>query len=184
MPGRHTRFLATFVLASIIAGGSWYWPTGTEDFQGRSGWWDYRARNRSWHMAQDMPTAVGAPVYAVGDGLVLESKAAAGYGWALVILHEAADGKEFKRSTATSGTLVPRHAAGSRTVVLRFQRRSGSGTWTATRTVPATNHDAGDATRYAAKVRLERGTWRVRAETAADSLHAATVTGWSAITVR
>ena len=44
-------------LAASPASGSWHWPTGTEDFGGRSGRWDYRAGNHSWHMAQDMPAS-------------------------------------------------------------------------------------------------------------------------------
>jgi hypothetical protein len=83
-------------LAATPGSGLWYWPTGTEDFKGRSGWWDYRSSNRSWHMAQDMPAPVGHPVYAVGDGVVLESKPASGYGGVLIVLHRNADGSQFK----------------------------------------------------------------------------------------
>ncbi len=83
-------------LAATPGSGLWYWPTGTEDFKGRSGWWDYRPSNHSWHMAQDMPAPVAHPVFAVGDGVVLESKPASGYGGVLVILHRNADGGQFK----------------------------------------------------------------------------------------
>ena len=83
-------------LAVSPGSGAWYWPTGTEDFGGHSGWWGYRAWNHSWHMAQDMPSAIGHPCYAIGDGVVLESNPDAHYGGVLVILHKAADGKQFK----------------------------------------------------------------------------------------
>lgn len=86
----------TTALAATPGSGLWYWPTGTEDFKGRSGWWDYRSSNHSWHMAQDMPAPVGHPVYAVANGVVLESKPASGYGGVLVILHRNADGTQFK----------------------------------------------------------------------------------------
>jgi hypothetical protein len=83
-------------LAATPGSGLWYWPTGTEDFKGRSGWWDYRPENHSWHMAQDMPASVGHPVYAIADGVVLESKPASGYGGVLVVLHKTATGAQFK----------------------------------------------------------------------------------------
>jgi murein DD-endopeptidase MepM/ murein hydrolase activator NlpD len=83
-------------LAATPGSGLWYWPAGTEDFKGRSGWWDYRPENHSWHMAQDMPASVGHPVYAIADGVVLESKPASGYGGVLVVLHKTATGAQFK----------------------------------------------------------------------------------------
>jgi hypothetical protein len=83
-----------------------------------------------------------------------------------------------------SGKLLPRHAAGSQTVLLRFQRRTRNGTWVEVLTAAATNRDSGTATRYSAGVKLKAGSWRVRAETAADALHAATTAGWFRITVR
>lgn len=93
------------VLATILAppaahgapgSGAWYWPVGTEDFQGWDGWWEYRPGNHSWHMAQDMPAPLGHAVYAIGDGVVLESGADHGYGGVLVVLHTTAQGREFK----------------------------------------------------------------------------------------
>jgi murein DD-endopeptidase MepM/ murein hydrolase activator NlpD len=83
-------------LAVSPGSGAWYWPTGTEDFGGHSGWWDYRPWNHSWHMAQDMPAAVGARCYAIGDGTVLESGDGHGYGGVIVVLHRTAEGKLFK----------------------------------------------------------------------------------------
>ena len=59
--------------------GGWYWPIGTEDFNGWSGWLD--PRGAYVHVAQDMPCAYGRAVYAVGDGVVFISRAdAGGYG--------------------------------------------------------------------------------------------------------
>jgi len=83
-----------------------------------------------------------------------------------------------------SGKLLPRYEAGPQTVLLRFQRRARSGAWVEALTARATNRDSGTATRYGASVTLTAGSWRVRAETAADQLHAATTTGWFRITVR
>jgi hypothetical protein len=83
-----------------------------------------------------------------------------------------------------AGTLAPRHAAGTRTVLLRFQRRSKKSVWVDSLTTATTNRDSGTATRYFARVSLVSGVWRVRAETAADSLHAAATTGWFSIAVR
>lgn len=111
---RATRLVAALVLALSVmlslgtaaclaatpGTGGWYWPTGTEDFSGWSGWWD--ARGGSWHLAQDMHHPAGASVVAIGSGTVLESKYVGGYGpggnqgGAVVILHKTAAGKEFK----------------------------------------------------------------------------------------
>lgn len=92
--------LATSASALYRGTGGWYWPTGTENFGGMSGWWD--DRGGSWHLAQDMAAPCGSSVYAIGDGVVLESKYVARYGpggsdgGAVVILHKTASGKEFK----------------------------------------------------------------------------------------
>jgi hypothetical protein len=94
--------LVALLLAPAVAqaaspgSGGWFWPTGSEDFGGMDGWWVYRSSNRSWHMAQDMRAPVGHPVYAVGDGVILESNPAAGYGGVLVVLHKSGDGTVFK----------------------------------------------------------------------------------------
>lgn len=84
--------------ASAVGTGSgdWYWPVGTENFQGWDGWWVYRPGNHSWHMAQDMPRPVGSPVYAIGDGTIIESRPASGYGGVFVLLHKTGDGQYFK----------------------------------------------------------------------------------------
>ena len=80
--------------------GGWYWPIGTEDFRGWSGWLD--PRGAYVHVAQDMPCAYGHPVYAVGDGVVFISRAdAGGYGvggapgGCIIISHTTAAGTQF-----------------------------------------------------------------------------------------
>lgn len=80
--------------------GGWYWPVGTEDFQGWSGWLD--PRGAYVHVAQDMPCAVGRAVVAIGDGVVFISRAdAGGYGvggapgGCIIITHTTASGTRF-----------------------------------------------------------------------------------------
>ena len=80
--------------------GGWYWPIGTEDFQGWAGWLD--PRGAYVHVAQDMPCAYGHPVYAIGDGVVFISRAdAGGYGvggapgGCIIIAHTTAAGTQF-----------------------------------------------------------------------------------------
>jgi ribosomal protein L27 len=80
--------------------GGWYWPVGTEDFQGWSGWLD--PRGSYVHVAQDMPCAVGHAVYAIAAGVVFISRAdAGGYGvggapgGCIIISHVTAAGTKF-----------------------------------------------------------------------------------------
>ncbi len=80
--------------------GGWYWPVGTEDFKGWSGWLD--PRGAYVHVAQDMPCAAGHAVFAIGDGVVFISRAdAGGYGvggapgGCIIITHTTASGTEF-----------------------------------------------------------------------------------------
>ena len=86
--------------------GGWYWPVGTEDFQGWSGWLE--PRGAYVHVAQDMPCAYGHPVYAIGDGVVFISRAdAGGYGvggapgGCIIISHTTAAGTSSTRCTGT-----------------------------------------------------------------------------------
>jgi hypothetical protein len=95
MPG--TSFAAT----TRPGTGGWYWPVGTEDFGGASGWLD--DRGWAWHVAQDMPAGYGHPVYAIGAGVVWKVKTdALGYGpgWSpggvMIIIHTTATGQEFR----------------------------------------------------------------------------------------
>ncbi|NTU72105.1 MAG: peptidoglycan DD-metalloendopeptidase family protein [Coriobacteriia bacterium] len=113
MPAHRSRLIARALIAFalltvVVAGapvaasaittgsGGWYWPVATEDFQGWDGWWVYRSSNHSWHMAQDMPAPSGHPVYAIGDGVVLESQDGKGYGGVIVVLHRTLEGQLFK----------------------------------------------------------------------------------------
>jgi murein DD-endopeptidase MepM/ murein hydrolase activator NlpD len=83
-------------LASPSKGtGGWYWPTGTEKLGSMDGYWVYRPSNHSWHMAKDIATPQGHPVYAIADGVVAESKGDAGYGGVLVVWHKTGDGQKF-----------------------------------------------------------------------------------------
>ncbi len=80
--------------------GGWYWPIGTEDFQGWAGW--LAPRGAYVHVAQDMPCGYGRAVYAIGDGVVFISRAdAGGYGaggspgGCIIITHTTAAGTRF-----------------------------------------------------------------------------------------
>ena len=80
--------------------GGWYWPIGTEDFKGWSGWLE--PRGAYVHVAQDMPCSYGHAVYAIGDGVVFISRAdAGGYGvggapgGCIIITHTTAAGTKF-----------------------------------------------------------------------------------------
>ncbi len=80
--------------------GGWYWPVGTEDFQGWSGWLE--PRGSYLHVAQDMPCAYRHAVYAIGDGVVFISRADAGGfgvggapGGCIIIAHTTAAGTKF-----------------------------------------------------------------------------------------
>ena len=80
--------------------GGWYWPVGTEDFQGWSSWLE--PRGAYVHVAQDMPCAYGHAVYAIGGGVVFIARAdAGGYGaggapgGCIIIAHTTAAGTRF-----------------------------------------------------------------------------------------
>ncbi len=80
--------------------GGWFWPIGTEDFQGWDSW--LQPRGAYLHVAQDMPSSYRHPVYAVGDGVVFISRAdAGGYGvggsngGCMIITHTTAAGQKF-----------------------------------------------------------------------------------------
>jgi murein DD-endopeptidase MepM/ murein hydrolase activator NlpD len=80
--------------------GGWFWPVGTEDFRGWSGFLE--KRGSYVHVAQDMPCAAGHAVYAVADGTVFISRAdAGGYGvggapgGCVIIAHATASGVRF-----------------------------------------------------------------------------------------
>jgi surface antigen len=81
--------------------GQWYWPVGSETFGGYAGW--LASRGASYHVAQDMRSSVGHPVYAIGDGVVWIARAdAGGYGTGgtpggcLIIVHTTATGQSFR----------------------------------------------------------------------------------------
>jgi murein DD-endopeptidase MepM/ murein hydrolase activator NlpD len=81
--------------------GLWYWPVGTETFGGYSGWLD--SRGSYYHVAQDMPAAVGHAVWAIGDGVVWKARTDAGgygaggsLGGVMIIVHTTASGERFR----------------------------------------------------------------------------------------
>jgi hypothetical protein len=88
------------------------------------------------------------------------------------------------RSVTAAGYLKPRHTVGATSVQLQFYRYEG-GVWVYRKTASAANGDYSTYTRYAATTSLpSTGSWRVRAHHAADSLNAATYSGWTPFTVR
>jgi murein DD-endopeptidase MepM/ murein hydrolase activator NlpD len=89
------------VAAPRPGSGAWYWPTGSEDFGGYSGWLD--DRGATWHVAQDMACPYGHPVYAIAAGIVWKaSTSVVGYGpgggsgGAIIIVHTTASGVRFR----------------------------------------------------------------------------------------
>ena len=81
--------------------GGWFWPAGSEDFGGYAGFLDPRGSNV--HVAQDMHSKKGAPVYAIGDGTVWIARAdTGGYGvggkpgGCIIIVHRTGAGEEFR----------------------------------------------------------------------------------------
>jgi hypothetical protein len=81
------------------------------------------------------------------------------------------------RRFTVSGTLSPRHTAGTRTVQVRLYRKSGT-RWVLRRTVLALNRDTGgvtaDLTRWARTISLGKtGRWKIVAYAAADAEHRA-----------
>jgi len=87
--------------ASKPGSGGWFWPTGSEDFSSYSGF--LASRGAYVHVAQDMRSAKGRPVYAISAGTVWISRAdTGGYGvggapgGCMIIVHRTAAGKEFR----------------------------------------------------------------------------------------
>jgi len=75
------------------------------------------------------------------------------------------------------GSLKPRHAAGSYPVRIYKWRKTSTGKWKSYGYVKAKAYNDGSYTKYSVKLRLSKaGTWRLRAYTPKDTLHAAT---WS-----
>jgi len=81
------------------------------------------------------------------------------------------------------GTLAPRHAAGPGAVTIRVQRLV-AGVWTDDSLLPATCRDSTAGSTYAATLRLPAGSWRMRAQAAADAAHAAGSSSWSLVAAR
>jgi len=69
-----------------------------------------------------------------------------------------------KRAFTVSGTLGPKHAAGSRTVTLKFYRYEKR-RWVLRARTAATNSDFGAGSKYSVRVKLSRaGSYKVVAE--------------------
>lgn len=87
------------------------------------------------------------------------------------------------KSYKVHGTLKPQHHAGSYAGTLRCYRLE-SGHWKLRKTYALTASDYNTYSRYNATIKLTlKGRWRMRAYHA-DSLHAATYSGWRTVTVR
>lgn len=81
----------------------WAWPTGTAETGGYRGWLDWRDEFDGYHLAQDFQGESGAPVYAVSDGTILDSRTdVRGYGpegtpgGALIARFQTSAGEYFK----------------------------------------------------------------------------------------
>lgn len=86
--------------AAVAGTNGWYWPLGTESWTSFGHF--MKARGSNWHLAQDMAGYDHQPVYAIADGVVLESGMVRGFGpgngsgGAMVILHTTSTGRQFK----------------------------------------------------------------------------------------
>jgi murein DD-endopeptidase MepM/ murein hydrolase activator NlpD len=77
----------------------WFWPTGTSSTGTGGPWLQYRRSNHSTHLAKDIRSRVGAPVYALADGYVYDAyKRLSGYtpGGAMIVVYQDAYGNPFK----------------------------------------------------------------------------------------
>jgi photosystem II stability/assembly factor-like uncharacterized protein len=81
-----------------------------------------------------------------------------------------------------SGSLQPRHKAGTKAVTLYFDKRVGS-KWVRKSTVSAVMADAATGSRYNASVVLGAGSWRVRANHS-DAGHLSTYSGYRTFSVK
>lgn len=80
--------------------------------------------------------------------------------------------------------LKPKHAAGTYPVLVRCQHKE-SGIWVTRRTYLMKASNYSTFTKVVKRFRLSlKGSWRIRAEHAKDSLNAATLTAWRPITIR
>lgn len=103
----------------------WYWPTGAQSDSTQSwpqgicaylGWMGWNSAFGGYHLAKDMCNPAGSPVYAIGDGEVIQSSTTVGgygpngtAGGAVIVRHRAADGQWF---TALYGHLDLPHGLG------------------------------------------------------------------------
>jgi hypothetical protein len=91
------------------------------------------------------------------------------------------------RSTRTyivNGTLKPRHAAPRDKEVRLIAQRLVGGKVVQTRTIATTATNITGGSRYSAKVKLGKGTWRVRAHHPKDTLNALTYSSYRNVTVK
>ncbi|NLE23386.1 MAG: hypothetical protein GX624_11515 [Actinobacteria bacterium] len=91
----------------------------------------------------------------------------------------ARGGKAF----TSTGTLKPRHAAGSKQIVVKAERLQ-RGKWVVKRGFRAKTSNFKAFSKYTAKVKLTRGIWRIRAYHANDSLNSSTYSAYRYIHVR
>jgi len=179
----YQRPLAAVARAALAApkpgSGGWYWPVGTEDFQGWSGWLD--KRGSYLHVAQDMPCAVGHAVYAIADGAAYwtEEGAAGSFTWR----EDLASGK---RETLGAGEAPPAFDVHRCDTALLASPALGFTVGDhlpllTLRTAHATPLWGADAELDA---RLKPGSWRVQAVHPADAAHAETSTAWRRFTVQ
>jgi Mg-chelatase subunit ChlD len=93
----------TATITLEFAASDWIWPTVTNDPGPYLGWLGWNDDFNGYHLAHDFIGTVGAPVYAVADGIILESRTdVAGYGpdgtpgGAFIALFQNASGEYFK----------------------------------------------------------------------------------------
>lgn len=107
-------FLAIFLVLTAVQSYAqeknatgFFYPTGSHDTGNYLGWLGYNSTRYPWHLAQDMKADYNAPVYAIDDGDVVESRSdVGGYGGlasdgtplaggAFVVKHKTRAGRTF-----------------------------------------------------------------------------------------
>lgn len=184
LPGAAIAGKTVVMLYRDPAGKGWgEWKTSTNTFVTRAdGSFTITTKPVDKRMYRVRFLAIGDPVYAPCNletckTVVITPKVKLGN---VVAPKTARKGKAF----TACGSLKPRHKAG--TVVVRiYKEQKVKGKWVKRGYVKAKAVNYSSYSRYKVSMKLAKGTWRLRAQAAKDSLHAATTSAkWRVVTVK